>query len=190
MKFHELSNIFPLMEGEAFEGLCADIKANDLRDQIVTLDSKILDGRNRYRACNAARYTIPAKMFRVFNPKVDGDPLTWVISKNLQRRHLNETQRAWVASKIATLTHGGDRSKPSIEGLMLADVTDIIDNKVRSGSLIIVDLPGDDRHLEITGPGMYSPLANPFLECRGRMKQPWPVPLPLPKVPQPYATPR
>jgi hypothetical protein len=32
-----------------------------------------------------------------------------VISKNLQRRHLDESQRAWVGSKVENFKHGGDR---------------------------------------------------------------------------------
>jgi hypothetical protein len=38
-----------------------------------------------------------------------GDPLQWVISKNLKRRQLDESQRSYVASKIEGMKHGGDR---------------------------------------------------------------------------------
>jgi N6-adenosine-specific RNA methylase IME4 len=109
MKFHTLANIFPLIEGDAFDALRDDIKANGLHDQIVMLDDAILDGRNRYRACKAARVDIPRRMIRSFNPKTEGDPLAWVISKNLQRRHLNESQRAWVAAKIANIQLGDNQ---------------------------------------------------------------------------------
>jgi site-specific DNA-methyltransferase (adenine-specific) len=37
------------------------------------------------------------------------DALQYVISKNLHRRHLNETQRAGVASRMANMEHGGWR---------------------------------------------------------------------------------
>lgn len=55
------------------------------------------------------------------------DPLAFVISHNLTRRHLNESQRAPVAAKWAKLRHGGDRGnqhtggKPPIGGLPQSD---------------------------------------------------------------------
>jgi N6-adenosine-specific RNA methylase IME4 len=106
MKYHPLANIFPLMEGAAFDALVADIKANGVRDPIVMYEDVLLDGRNRWRAAEAAGITITGKDVRQFDPEKDGDPLAWVISKNLQRRHLDESQRAMAAAKIATLRDG------------------------------------------------------------------------------------
>jgi hypothetical protein len=37
------------------------------------------------------------------------DPLGFILAMNLHRRHLNESQRAMVAAKLANMTHGGDR---------------------------------------------------------------------------------
>jgi hypothetical protein len=48
---------------------------------------------------------MPVSQPKQFDKK-DGDPLAWVISKNLQRRHLDETQRAYVATKVETLKQG------------------------------------------------------------------------------------
>jgi hypothetical protein len=55
LEFHPLANIFPLLEGEPFNELVADIRAHGLREPIVLLSKKILDGRNRHLACLAAQ---------------------------------------------------------------------------------------------------------------------------------------
>lgn len=114
---HPLANLFPLIEGKDFDELVADIKANGLTDPIAIYQGKILDGRNRYRAASAAGFEIEKRNLRFFRPEIDGDPLKFVISKNLKRRHLTDIQRTSIAGKIANLGHGGDRSKPPIGGL-------------------------------------------------------------------------
>lgn len=84
---------FPLIEGEEFDQLVEDIRANGLRVPVwLHPDGSILDGRNRYRACKAARIK---PQFETWDGK--GSPLEFVISMNLQRRHLTQGQRACVA---------------------------------------------------------------------------------------------
>lgn len=100
MTLHPCSEIFPLMEGEDFDALVADINLNGLRDPIVTLGGAILDGRNRHRACLSAGTQIKTVEY------TGKDPLGFVMSVNLHRRHLNESQRAMIAARLATMPKG------------------------------------------------------------------------------------
>ena len=119
MKFHPLADLFPLMEGTEFDELAASIKAHGLRDAITLLDGTILDGRNRFRACEKAGVEARFEQF------TGHDPHAFVADKNLHRRNLNETQRALIAGKMANLTKGGDRRsdqfKTEISGLNISN---------------------------------------------------------------------
>jgi hypothetical protein len=92
LEFHSLANLFPLIEDAEFDDLEADIKANGQHEDIVLLDDKVLDGRNRYRACLAAGF---APRIIAFRPEVHGEPLAFVISKNLKRRHPTRVNVPW-----------------------------------------------------------------------------------------------
>lgn len=101
LKAHPAAELFPLMEGEDFSALLHDIKAHGQRDAIVVLGHEILDGRNRYRACQQLH----------IKPRLEewdeqGDPIEYVVSKNLHRRHLSASQRAMIAARIANIEVG------------------------------------------------------------------------------------
>jgi N6-adenosine-specific RNA methylase IME4 len=106
LEYHPLANLFPLIEGEEFAALVADIRANGVHDPIDLYQGKILDGRNRHRAAIAAEFELEKRHFRHYHPEIYGDPLAYVISKNLSRRHLDESQRAMVAARLATMRQG------------------------------------------------------------------------------------
>ena len=61
-------------------------------------------GRNRYRACVRLGIEPEIKLWDQV-----GTPLAFVVSKNLHRLHLDESQRAMVADKIRNVQRGGDR---------------------------------------------------------------------------------
>jgi N6-adenosine-specific RNA methylase IME4/ParB-like chromosome segregation protein Spo0J len=126
LEFHPVANIFPLVEGADFAELVADIRKHGLHERIVLYADKILDGRNRYRACYAAGVE---PIFTVYE---GDDPVAYVVSLNLRRRHLSESQRAMVAAKLATLGHGGDRSKSPIGDLKQADAAELLNVGKRS----------------------------------------------------------
>jgi len=100
---HPLAEIFPRLDGADLTALADDIRKNGLRQAIVTCEGMVLDGRNRLAACKIAGVEPRFKEFT-------GDaPLGYVISLNLTRRHMDESQRATVAAKIATLSDGQRR---------------------------------------------------------------------------------
>ena len=93
LAYHEAANIFPLMPDDALQSLADDIRRNGLLMPIETCDGKIIDGRNRSAACKLAGV----------DPDVvavdPSDPVAYVLTLNLHRRHLDETQRAMVAGR-------------------------------------------------------------------------------------------
>ncbi len=95
-EFHEVANIFPMMQGDEFDALKADISANGLREPIwLHPDGRIIDGRNRYLACCELGIEPP---YRTWN--CSGSLVAFVVSLNLHRRHLTSGQKAVVALDI------------------------------------------------------------------------------------------
>jgi hypothetical protein len=94
-RFHPLSEIFPVLQEEELNELADDIKERGLLAPVTLYQEKILDGRNRYMACRIAKVE---PRFR----ECKGDPIAFVISANVLRRHLSASQRALA---VAKLTH-------------------------------------------------------------------------------------
>jgi hypothetical protein len=103
---HPLSELFPRMDKEELDTLAEDIKANELKEAILLFEDKILDGNNRYSAGLKIGYRFKETDFRQFDPKVHGDPLAFVVSQNLHRRHLTESQRAAIAATLVNTKLG------------------------------------------------------------------------------------
>ena len=98
---HEAAELFPLITGTAFEYFVMDMITNGQMEPVVLdRNGKIIDGRNRARAFE--------RMGKKPNVKVyDGDDvLQYVISQNLHRRDLTDSQRAMIAAKLATRSPG------------------------------------------------------------------------------------
>lgn len=122
LAFHPFADLFPLIEGVEFDWFVDSVRVRGLQHPIVLLDGAILDGRNRYLAlCRlVAEGALPADAldpdtsphFIVFGPLdfaadvLARGPLDFVVTENLPRRHLSESQRAMVAARLATLGIG------------------------------------------------------------------------------------
>ena len=101
MQFHPVSELFPAMPEAEFETLVADIRTNGLHEPIQVLGNQIIDGRHRYRACLQAGVEP-----RFVTVSEDEDLNALVISLNLHRRHLDESQRSTIAARIANMRQG------------------------------------------------------------------------------------
>ena len=103
LKFHPLADLLPLMEGDDFDGLVADIKANGIRQHIALWQGQILDGRNRYLAALKAGVDPVKYTFGIEQQHWAGkrfDPAAYVISKNIHRRHLTTEQKRELIAKL------------------------------------------------------------------------------------------
>src|SRR6202521_2007350 len=98
---HPAASVFPEMSGAGRHALVGHIKHNGLAHPIVCAsDGVVLDGRNRLKACEIAGID---PQFEVY---AGSNPVGFIISSNLKRRQLNESQRALIATRLATLARG------------------------------------------------------------------------------------
>jgi N6-adenosine-specific RNA methylase IME4 len=96
-RFHQVASIFPMMGEEEFAALKSDIQANGLLEPIwVDKDGLIIDGRNRYLACDELDIEPEYRRYT----GTDGSLIAFVASLNLKRRHLNQLQKAIIAIDI------------------------------------------------------------------------------------------
>lgn len=94
---HPIAEVFPMLpEGEILE-MAESIKLEGLQFSITLLDGKILDGRNRDRACEIAGVT---PTFEQFDPAKDGSPVQFVAARNLRRRDMTSGQKAMAALRL------------------------------------------------------------------------------------------
>ena len=91
------AELFPILSPESFNALVADIQANGQHESIiVNARNQIIDGMNRYRACVRLNKT-PKYVKRDIS---DEKALSLMITRNVVRRHMSETQRAAVAAEL------------------------------------------------------------------------------------------
>ncbi len=111
---HPLADIFPQLRDHEQEDLTKDISENGLAHSIILFDGKVLDGRHRLKAC------IDAGIEPRFET-LESDPYRYVLSANLNRRHMTVGQRAMVAAQVSNMREGNPNFTtsgiPLVEGL-------------------------------------------------------------------------
>lgn len=111
---HPAANCFPMMQGKAYERLRDDIAAHGLLFPVILCSDdgqwKILDGRNRAKACDELGIKYKTEIY-------DGrTPIKYVISANMARRDLTDWERHEAANALAKLQAGSNQHKAKARG--------------------------------------------------------------------------
>lgn len=131
---HPLSAAFPSMPESELGALALDIEAHGQREPGVMFQGMVLDGWHRYRACEQAGVEFKAVEF-------DGaDPVAFVISRNLHRRHLTASQRAaavvsatnWRPSGVTT---GRAAAAATLSNKQLAEKAEVGERTIRQAKV-------------------------------------------------------
>lgn len=111
-EIHPAAALFPMMADTELDQLAADIKANGLRQPIVLDgDGRLLDGRNRLRACELA--SVQPEFVSVNGD----DPVGLVVSLNVRRRNLTASQRAIAAADACQISDMSARKGADLFGI-------------------------------------------------------------------------
>jgi ParB-like nuclease domain len=109
---HPLAALFPELPFEELAQLARDIKEQGQLEPIILHKGLILDGRNRYRACQMAGVIPRTEDFSALS--TERSPEEFVVSRNLRRRHLSVGQKAAIAlewSEVIELSADPERNK-------------------------------------------------------------------------------
>jgi hypothetical protein len=111
LPIHPAAELFPLMSGDELRELGEDIKRRGLLEQPVfyrdpKLGVCVLDGRNRLDACELIGRSILdannelARHWHIRDAAGSFDPVAFVCSKNLHRRHLTSEQKRDLIARV------------------------------------------------------------------------------------------
>jgi len=102
---HPAANLFPMLEADGYRGLVDDIFANGQQFPIILHEDVLIDGRNRLRACREAGVDPEFAQLKDVQVRPGGDaaeidPIDYIISANLARRHLTDDQRVALVAEL------------------------------------------------------------------------------------------
>lgn len=100
MEIHPIAELLPELDEDQLGALADDIEVNGQLEPVVVWGGKVIDGRNRVRACEKVGVEIKTRDMEFAD---DGEAARFVLSKNVRRRHLDSGQRAMVAAELSKL---------------------------------------------------------------------------------------
>jgi protein gp37 len=96
LEIHPIALILPEMGHEEYQKFKEDILGNGVLEPIVLFQGKVIDGRHRYKASRELEIDIEARVW-----EGGMDPVEYVVSRNIHRRHLTSGQRSMAAAKAS-----------------------------------------------------------------------------------------
>lgn len=105
-EFHPLSQMFPYMTSDELAVLRDNVD-KDRPDvvKVYTLGGKVLEGKNMMLVAVILGLQVE------FVEYEGSDPIGFLLTRNLHRRHLTISQRAYVAAQMVTTTRGSNQHK-------------------------------------------------------------------------------
>lgn len=108
---HSAADVLPMMDGASYEAFKADIAEHGQREPIVLHDGRIVDGRNRYRACK--ELGVEPKTIE-WDGK--GSLISFIVSVNLHRRDLSSSQKAMAAAEFLPMLEAEAKQRQKEHG--------------------------------------------------------------------------
>ena len=106
---HPVADLFPIYSDEEFQAACQDVEKNGFHNSVkVTKEGVLLDGRNRIQIGYAIEKDPPLERMDI------ADPIAYIISENIIRRHLTPWEKVKIADNLAQMKNGGDRKSEEI----------------------------------------------------------------------------
>ena len=105
---HPAADVFPMLDDDELAELANDIAENGLRSPLVVSgmngDMTLIDGRNRRAACKLVKVE-PTFV------QLEGEAVSYILSANINRRHLSAGQRTMIVAKLFPEPSKGGRGK-------------------------------------------------------------------------------
>lgn len=107
---HPVAALFPDPEPEDRRRMREDIEEQGVRRPVEVQGAFLLDGRTRVSICGELGIEVPW-----VEVPAEVDPVGWILSANVHRRHLSTSQRAVLAAELVGVSSGG------VEGMTLEE---------------------------------------------------------------------
>ena len=114
MKAHPIAALLPMMTDDELKDLATDIGVRGLLQPIVLYEGRILDGRNRWAACEIAGIQ------PTFVTYQGDDPVGYVLAANIHRRHMTKGQQAMVVAQVCLVSKQTVRDAAGRHGVSAA----------------------------------------------------------------------